>query len=254
MNAQLSMMQTPGERHLNRAALTIALLMLTGCWLVTAQAAAPGDKHYNEAGFFDIHVCNWPDLPLFFMPLFSTARFSEVQSVEVLTPNGELLTGLDLGRYRTIKGDKSPDKRVFITQLDTPADAVDGWYSARVRLTGGEEFVAQDYVIVHRLPQAGGQVPANDAEVELIPEKLTWDPVPGAGFYQVFIRDLWNDGALIHTSKLLTRPELEVPPGLLQHGGYYSWIIHARDTNSHILLGDFNHGSLNRPATFLISE
>ena len=90
--------------------------------------------------------------------------------------------------------------------------------------------------------------------LDRVPEKLTWEPVPGAGFYQVFIRDLWNDSKLIHTSKLLTRPELELPPGLLQQGGYYSWIIHARDTNSHILLGDFNHGSLNKSATFLIGE
>jgi len=254
MTALPPVTQPRRKRHANRTALGTALLVLAGCLPGAVLAEAGGDKHYNEAGFFDIHVCNWPDLPLFFMPLFSTARFSEVQSVEVLTPNGDLLTELDLGRYRTIKGENQPDKRVFIKQLDAPPGAVNGWYSARIRLAGGEEYVAEDYVIVHTLPQAGGQVPANDAEVNHIPEKLTWDPVPGAGFYQVFIRDLWNDSALIHTSKLLTRPELEVPPGLLQNGGYYSWIIHARDTNSHILLGDFNHGSLNRPATFLISE
>jgi hypothetical protein len=109
-------------------------------------------------------------------------------------------------------------------------------------------------VILHTLPQAGGQVPANNEEVARIPAKLSWDPVPGANFYQVFIRDLWDDSKLIHTSKLLTRPELELPPGLLQHGGYYSWIIHARDTNSHILLGDFNHGSLNKPVSFSVQQ
>lgn len=254
MTDQHAITRPPGKQHAKLTVLTTALLMLAGSWHSAAQAATDGDRHYNEAGFFDIHVCNWPDQPLFFMPLFSTARFNEVQSVEVLTPNGELLTELDLGRYRTIKDDKNPDKRVFIKQLDAPPAAVDGWYSARVKLAGGKEYVAQDYVIVHTLPQAGGQQPANEAEVDEVPTKLSWDPVPGAGFYQVFIRDLWNDGALIHTSKLLTRPELEVPPGLLQSGGYYSWIIHARDTNSHILLGDFNHGSLNKPATFLIDD
>ena len=67
-----------------------------------------------------------------------------------------------------------------------------------------------------------------------------WKPVPGANFYQVFIRDLWNEDKLIYTSELQTRPELVLPPDLLHKGGMYSWIIHARDTNSHILLGDFN--------------
>ncbi len=230
------------------------LLLLACCWLPGVQAATPGDRHYNEAGFFDIHVCNWPGRPLFFMPLFSTERYNEVQSVEVLTPDGDLLTELDLARYRTIKRDKLPDKRAFIMQLDVPPAAEDGWYSARVTLANGEVFVAQDYVILDTLSRAGGQVPANEEVLARIPAKLSWEPVPGARLYQVFIRDLWNDDKLVYTSGLLARPELEVPPALLQKGGYYSWIIHARDTSSHILLGDFNHGSLNKPATFLISE
>ena len=247
------MTYTRTKRPSTRACLP-ALLILACSWPPVTQAATAGDAHYNDAGFFDIHVCNWPGRPLFFMPLFSTARFNEVQSIEVFTPAGELLVELDLERFRTIKRKKQPDKRAFIKQLDVPPAAANGWYSARARLANGEEYVAQDYVILHTLPQAGGQVPAHEEEVAQVPAKLAWDPVPGANFYQVFIRDLWDDSKLIHTSKLLTRPELELPPGLLQNGGYYSWIIHARDTNSHILLGDFNHGSLNKPATFTISE
>ena len=236
--------------------LTACITLLVLCLSVpgTLLAANPGDSHYTQAGFFDIHVCNWPGQPLFFMPLFSTARFNEVQSIEVFTPAGDLLVELDLERFRTIKREKQPDKRVFIKQLDVPPAAVDGWYTARARLLNGEEYVAKDYVILHTLPQAGGQVPAHEEAVDRIPAKLSWDAVPGATFYQVFIRDLWDDSKLIHTSKLLPRPELELPPGLLQHDGYYSWIIHARDTDSHILLGDFNHGSLNEPATFTIGE
>jgi len=225
-------------------------------WLqpVRADTPDPEDPHYGPAGFFDIHVCNWPDRPMFFMPLFSTERFSEVRSVEVLTPDGELLTELDLERYRTIKRDKKPDKRVFIRQLDVPEGAANGWYSARTTLGSGDVFVTRDYVILHKLPQAGGQVPAHEEELAEPPAKLAWDAVPGANFYQVFIRDLWNEDKLIYTSKLLTRPELVLPPDLLHKGGMYSWIIHARDTNSHILLGDFNHGSLNKAVTFVISE
>jgi hypothetical protein len=230
------------------------IVLLPSLQTARADTSDFADPHYGPAGFFDIHVCNWPGRPLFFMPLFSTERYAELQSIEVLTPDGELLTWLDLERYRTIKQNKKPEKRVFIQQLDVPPDAENGWYSARTTLTSGEVFITRDYVIVHELPQAGGQVPAHEEALLEIPEKLAWDPVPGANFYQVFIRDLWSEDKLIYTSELLTRPELVVPPGLLHKGGMYSWIIHARDTNSHILLGDFNHGSLNKPATFSIDD
>lgn len=235
--------------------LLAACLLLTP-WLQPARAgtADSTDPHYGPAGFFDIHVCNWPGRPLFFMPLFSTERYTEVQSVRVFTPDGELLTELDLERYRTIKRDKKPDKRVFIQQLDVPAAAANGWYTARATLTNGEVFTMQDYVILHELPQASGQQPAHEEELAEVPAKLAWDPVIGANFYQIFIRDMWNEDKLIFTSELLTRPELVLPPDLLHRGGMYSWIIHARDTNSHILLGDFNHGSLNKAVTFTIAD
>jgi hypothetical protein len=246
-------MNTVSDRHTSTSGTLRAIVLALLCGLAPVAVSSNEDPHYTEAGFFDIHVCDWPGRPLFFMPLFSTARFNEVQSIEVFSPQGDRLVELDLERYRTIKQDKKPDKRVFIKQIDIPPAAPDGWYSARVTLKSGEKFIARDYVIRHKLPQATGQVPANEEEVMEIPKKLSWDPVPGANYYQVFIRDLWNDDQLILTSKLLTRPELELPPGLLKSGGYYSWIIHARDTNSHILLGDFNHGSLNRPAKFSIN-
>ncbi len=210
------------------------------------------DPHYTDAGFFDIHVCNWPDRPTFFMILFSTVDFSLVRRIEVFTPENEPLAELDLGRYRTIEKKDAPEKRVFINQVDVPAGAGNGWYSARVTLADGSEYSARDFVKLTRMQQISGQVPANESEVPM-PRSLSWDPAPGAGFYQVFIRDLWDEGKLIHTSKLLDRPELLLPEGLLEPGGLYSWIVHARDTNEDVLLGDFNHGSLNRPATFSVA-
>ena len=246
----------PATLSYRRCILLLAACLALPAWLQPGKvfAADSTDPHYGQAGFFDIHVCNWPDRPLFFMPLFSTERYAEVKSVRVFTPADELLTELDLQRYRTIKRDKKPDKRVFIKQLDVPAGAANGWYTARTTLANGEVYTTQDYVILHELPQAGGQVPAHEEEVAEIPEKLSWEAVPGANFYQVFIRDLWNEDKLIYTSELLTRSELVLPADLLHRGGMYSWVIHARDTNSHILLGDFNHGSLNKAVTFLISD
>jgi hypothetical protein len=133
-----------------------------------------------------------------------------------------------------------------------PEDATDGWYSARVKLTDGSQYRARDYVILSQLPQVSGRVPANESVLVQAPAELSWEPVTGAAHYQVFIRDLWNDSKLVYTSKLLQQPRLVLPPGLIESGGYYSWMIHARDTNEHSLLGDFNHGSLNRPVTFSV--
>ena len=210
------------------------------------------DPHYTDAGFFDIHVCNWPDRPTFFMVLFSTVNFADVKSIEVMTPGKQPLVTLDQSRYRTIEQKDAPEKRVFINQVDIPPGAGDGWYSARITFHDGSEFQARDFVKLSSLPQPAGLVPGNESEVAL-PRSLRWDAVPDAKFYQVFIRDLWNDGELIHSSKLLDRPEFVLPEGLLEPGGYYSWLVHARDTNEDVMLGDFNHGSLNRPATFSVA-
>lgn len=252
MTALPPVTQPRRKRHANRTALGTALLVLAGCLPGAVLAEAGGDRHYNEAGFFDIHVCNWPDRPPFFMLVFSTFEPDAIDRIEVITPGDRPLAVIDKSRYRTLEQKDKPDKRVFINQVDIPDSSVSGWYAAHITLTDGREFKARDYVNISRLPQTTGQIPSNESEVEL-PRSLQWEPVPGAGYYQVFIRDLWQDGELIYTSKLLDRPELALPEGLLKPGGYYSWIVHARDTNEDAQLGDFNHGSLNKPATFSVT-
>lgn len=86
-----------------------------------------------------------------------------------------------------------------------------------------------------------------------MPKRLKWDPIPGAKFYQVFIRDKWED-KLVFSSKLIKESEVVLDQGILQPGGYYGWRIHARDDDGNVLLGDFNHGSLNPEATFTVAE
>ena len=225
--------------------------------LCTNPAAAPPpasqDPHYNAAGFFDIHVCNWPGRELFFMSLFSTRRFQEVEQVEVFFPNGSLLTQLDLSNFRTLRAKGKPEKRVYMNEVDVPPGAPDGWYSSRVTLKDGKRHIARDYVILSPLPQASGHVPAHEAEVDAIPSQLSWDPIPGASYYQVFLRDLWDERRLIFSSKLLEEPAVKLPAGLLERGGYYSWLVHARDQNEHVMLGDFNHGSLSPVVNFSIA-
>lgn len=240
---------------IGRLLLTLLLAFLLpagGTHAGARQDTHAGDTHYTDAGFFDIHVCNWPERPVFFMVLFSTVNPDAVKNIEVLTPDKQSLTQLDLTRYRTLEQKDKPDKRVFINQVAIPAGAGDGWYSARITLADGKEYTAQDFVKITTLPRVDGQIPANGSEVPL-PRSLKWTAPPGARFYQVFIRDLWDDEKLIYTSELLDSPELVLPEGLLNPGGYYSWIVHARNINEDIKAGDFNHGSLNKPATFTVA-
>jgi len=233
--------------------LLLVLLSAASLWPGFATAAPdPADKHYNKIGFFDVHVCNWPDKPLFLMPLVSTAFYDDIEKVDVFYPDGRQLTELDLTRFRIIESKDAPKKQVFINQLGMPDDAVEGWYSARITLKNGETYTASDYVVLSKLGRASGQNPGHEQTVGSPPQKLTWDPVPGANYYQVFIRDQWEDDKLIYTSKLLSEPELSLPPGLIEDGGYYSWLIHARDINEDIKLGDFNSGSLSTPVTFSV--
>jgi hypothetical protein len=232
----------------------VLVAMLNLAAMNTAQADIQKDTHYSDVGFFDIHVCNWPDRQLFFMPLFSTTRYDDIEKIDVMDPDGRPLVQLDLSRYRVIKQKNRKEKHAFINQLEVPEASKDGWYTARITLSNGDVHTASDYVRISALGRAGGHRPGHNEETAGPPAELRWDPVPGAGFYQVFIRDQWDDDRLIHTSKLLSEPVLTLPPGLVESGGMYSWIIHSRDVNEDPLLGDFNQGSLSKPVAFSVSD
>ena len=83
-----------------RAALAAGLC----CASLTARAddlIAPraDDPHHTEVGFFDIHICNWPGRPLFYMSLFSTTRYSDIKEIEVFYPDGRPLSRMNLAKY-----------------------------------------------------------------------------------------------------------------------------------------------------------
>jgi hypothetical protein len=231
-------------------------VMVITCLLVGSPALAgnaqhPGDPHYTASGFFDIHVCNWPDRPPFYLALYSTTRFNEVESVRVYAPDNHFIGALSLDKYTVIEREGKPEKRVFMTQIPIAASDPDGWYRAEVRVVNDTDS-ARDFVIHQLLPQASGHDPVNGAENVDMPQRLSWDPVAGAAWYQVFIRDQWNDGKLIYSSKLLDKPWIELPEGLLEAGGNYSWKVHARDVDGHIQLGDFNIGSQSEWVEFTV--
>ncbi|NOY66186.1 MAG: hypothetical protein GXP13_02100 [Gammaproteobacteria bacterium] len=216
--------------------------------------APEADPHYTKVGFFDIHVCNWPDREkLFFLSLFSTYQFMDIRKIEIFSPDKKKLGELDAEKYRLITKKNKPEKRVYIRMFEIPEAAGDGWYTSLVTLKDGSVYEAKDFVIIASMGRATGMSPAHDVTLKSIPEKLTWKPVPGAKHYQVFIKNAWEK-RVIYTSGLLKKPELILPEKLLEPDGYYSWRIHARDVNENSLLGDFNHGSVNTSIEFYIEE
>ena len=227
--------------------------MFTAGWLLgaPAHAANEGDPHYTEAGFFDAHVCNWPEKPRFLMALFSTVRFDEVARVAVFAPDGRHVGDLDLKRFRAFKTPSGQSKRAFIAHLDVPDKAVDGWYRGEITLKDGSRIEAQDYVIHHFMPHPTGTLPAPNATDVPVTTTFSWNPIPGAKYYEVFLRDDWTWGEPF-ASGLLTEPRYQPPPGLLKSGGAYLWRIHARDGDGNVLLGDFNHGSLSPEMQFSV--
>ncbi len=233
---------------------TLILFIGVHAGLVRADDITPApeaDPHYTKVGFFDIHVCNWPQRKLFFMSLFSSYDFKNIKKMEIYTPGNKMLGIINPDKFRVVKKKGKPEKRVFITQMDIPHTARDGWYRAIITMKDNRRYEAKDYVILARMDIPQGVSPGKNAILKRLPEKLTWKPVPGAKHYKVFIRDVWEQ-RIIHSSKLLSRPELVLPKGLLQKGGIYNWMINARDVNENALLGDFNHGSLNTPIEFTI--
>ena len=217
----------------------------------TVYAGNEGDPHYTSAGFFDAHVCNWPENPRFLMALFSTPRFDEVAKVSVFAPDGKFVGDLDQTRFREFKTESGQAKRAFIAHFDLPEKVVDGWYRAEVSLKDGSRFEARDYVVHQFMAQPTGTQPvAGASDVPALVE-LRWDPVPGARYYEVFLRDDWA-GTEATSSGLLTAPRFVPPKGMLQPGGEYVWRIHARDSDGNVLLGDFNHGSLSPEMRFTV--
>lgn len=218
--------------------------LLSATLLIIATQAGAADPHRVKTGFFDIHVCNWPDQPLFFMALFSTKDYANVISVTIADANGRVLGDLNLDKFMAIRKKDKLVKKVFISHFDVN-DAPNGWYTATVKMKDGLVETAKDYVIAVEMPQATGLKPGNDHVITPDERKLSWKPVPGAKFYQVFIRDMWQGGKTIFRTKPIEKTEVILPEELLAEGGLYTWKVHARDINEHELLGDFNHGSLS---------
>ena len=227
-------------------------LLAAGCLLsCPVHAAKEGDPHYTPAGFFDIHICNWPDKPHFLMALFSTLRFDEVARVSVFATGGVHVGDLDLARFRSVKTPTGQQKRAFIAHFDLPEKTMDGWYRAEVILKDGSRVEARDYVIHHLMAQPTATQPTPGAGDVPASTELRWAPIPGAKYYEVFLRNDW-DGIEPIGSGLLTESRYKPPAGMLQPGGEYVWRIHARDSNGNVLLGDFNHGSLSPEMRFTV--
>ena len=218
-----------------------------------ASTKAVIDPHYNDAGFFDIHICNWPDRPLHIMALFSTTHFNDLADVEIIMPNHQSVGHLGLNKFRLIQTKDKKEKRVFIKRFDMPSSANDGWYSAKISMKNGKTYIAKDYVVIQDMPWITNTNPPDGAVDIPLPVELTWEPVSGAKYYQVFITDIWK-AKLIYTSKLLNKPKLKLPKDLIEAGGEYEWRIHAREGGENTLLGDFNHGSLTNALSFSVSE
>jgi len=227
--------------------LAIAIGMFGLCTTVFANdhSVRLNDPHYSPEGFFDIHVCNWPDRKPFFLSLFSTYHYDKVRTIQVFNPDGSLLDTINKKRFKLIEKKGKPLKRVFIRHTSIPGDAQQGWYTTTVTMNDGRKVSLKDYVIIDYMDWAREPIPANNAFDVPIPDKLSWKSILGASHYKVFIKDLWQDGKTIFASKLIKKSEVKIKPGVLKPDGLYEWRVHARDSNGHVLLGDFNHGSLS---------
>ena len=211
------------------------------------------DPHRNDLGFFDMHICNWADRPLFFKSLFSTTRFKDIEVMTVYSPAGKKITDLDMSKFMLIQRKGKPVKKVFLTDSEIPLDSKAGWYEIKVKTKDGKEYSAKDYVVMNRLSRADVVAPKDGVEDIVIPKELTWKPVPGATHYKVFMRDGFENTRILN-SKLIKEPRIALKPGMLQPGGYYLWKVHARDVNENIILGDFNSGSVNKWMEFSVID
>jgi len=242
---------------MTRLILLCTMCLLAACTGLTGntRTVTSADPHRTPAGFFDMHVCNWPDRPLFFKLVFSSVHYEQLQSIEAFTPDNTSVARFDLKHYKTVTKPGKPVKRVYITDVPVPANAQSGWYTARIQTKDGHQYTARDHLEIRRMDQALGPVsPADNSVLPTAPRELTWTPVNGAHHYLVFIHDRWDGDRLIYTSPEMLVPRLVLPPGLLKPGGDYIWRINTRDRKEDYEYGDFNHGSLTPFFSFSVED
>jgi len=164
--------------------LLVRVLVLVVALSIGAAAAGapPGkDRHVTAVGFFDMHVCNWPERPLFFKALFSSIHYEQLRDIQVFTPDGQPLLRFDLAQFRTATRPGKPVKRVCLVDVPVPPGAQDGWYTAQIRTADGRVHLAMDRLEIRRMAQAtGGVMPAHESMLAAPPRQLSWEPVPGA--------------------------------------------------------------------------
>ncbi|MEN8174613.1 MAG: hypothetical protein ABFS23_02535 [Pseudomonadota bacterium] len=231
----------------------MASLALTAAPANAALDEIGDDPHYTPGGFFDIHICNWPEREPFFKLVFSTFDYDDVSRVIVRDPQGQQLADMDFAHYVQFESRGRP-KRAFVNDMLVPADARSGWYTADILFRDGRTFRGEDWVETGLLPLPEPLLPADGAEEVLLPVSLSWEPVAGATHYQVFVRDLWNERNLVFRSKIVPSTTVSIPAGKLEPGGWYEWLVHARDVHEDPRLGDFNLGSQTRYFQFTVKE
>jgi hypothetical protein len=154
-----------------------------------SQSATSDDLHYSKVGFFDIHVCNWPNRPLFFMTLFSTYNFNDISNIQIFSPDNKIIGELNLKKYRLLIDKNKKEKRVFIKQFEISANAKNGWYYTKVNLKDGTTIIAKDYVIIDKLNIAKISTPNIKKELNTIPKSFILKKIKGAQHYQALIHD-----------------------------------------------------------------
>lgn len=235
----------------NLTGLTMAVFVLLTALLTMVSTSRANDiivsdsvdAHKTELGSWDIHVCNWPDRPPFYLTTFKTEQYENIQSIEVFSPTGHKVGNFNVDKFLTFQREGLPDLIALITQLPLVNAKPSGWFSAHINTKDGRRYLARDYLIMEIMQRVSETNPAHMAEIS-VPTELSWTPVRGANHHRVWIRDMWEGGKQIFDSGYIQASKVEMPEGLLQTDGWYSWRIHSRDTHGHVLLGDFNHGSL----------
>jgi hypothetical protein len=239
--------------------LLLCATMLAGCAAsrpeMPDEFSTPLDPHYTPAGFFDGHVCQWPERPLFFKWIFSSSQYEQLEEITIYSPAGDVLGKFDLSHYRLVKQPGKSDKRMYLVDTPISENAPDGWYFAMIQTKNGHTYQARDHIEIGPLAMAGaGMLPENEAVLTQPLRELSWKEVPGAKYYQVFVHDVWNDEKLIYQSPHVTEPRVTLPNDLIKPGGAYLWRVHSRDMNGDPEYGDFNLGSLSVFVSFSVQD
>jgi hypothetical protein len=214
-------------KHVNKAqsvTLVLFLFLMLLLWPATGASAFPAAKFDETTKVCSFQRADGVVITLFFA-IISGPSPIDVASFTATGPSGTfpLAPGIP------------PNRQYGFHYIGVYSGiAASGRYTFEIQDTQGRSTKLIRDFTYEALPcvDSGGMVPANYSYVGTTTPTLSFNPAPGANFYQVVVTDYDEKATWYHTL-VTSSTSLTIPSGVLQPNTAYRWWARVWDSPSH---------------------